>query len=343
MHHGGRLLAFAGILGVGLFLAIFFMLPRPDQIQISYFPKVHLPEASTRLIPLVLGDDSVTMTFVGDIMLARSVERAIVEHGTSWPFVNLGNLFEGSDLVIGNLEGTVRDVRNLEVVNQMVFDTTPDNVQMLAATGFTHLSLANNHTDDYGAQVTLDTRQVVIDNGMTPFGDPNKSQNFIVRENINGRSLSIIGFHAFGEELSEILEAIEAEDAQGRFVIVYPHWGPEYVVTAPDSETELAMAFINAGADLIVGSHPHVIQNIEVIDGVPVIYSLGNFLFDQDFSANTMRGLTVQVEITNKTIELDFTPVSIINGQTSLMSDVEALGVCNEFSLPNCYLSVARE
>jgi poly-gamma-glutamate synthesis protein (capsule biosynthesis protein) len=221
--------------------------------------------------------------------------------------------------------------------------STPDNVTMLADAGFTHLSLANNHADDYGAQVTLNSRQTVIDNGMLPFGDPFESENFIVRENIGGVSLSLIGFHAFGQTDEKILDAIRAEDAQGRFVIVYPHWGPEYVETAPAAETAPASAFINAGADMIVGAHPHVIQNIEVIGDVPVIYSLGNFLFDQDFSAETKRGLTVQVHITNEAIELDFTPVSISGRQTFPMAETEALALCEAFLLPNCQLSIARQ
>ncbi len=342
MHPGGRLLALAGLLGVGLFFAIFFLLPTPSTLQVPYFLKVYLPQAADRLIPLP-DNHGVTITFVGDIMLARAVERTIVANGTAWPFAKLGELFTGSDLVIGNLEGTVRDERNIEVVNQMVFDTTPANITLLAASGFTHLSLANNHTDDYGAQVTLDTRQTVINNGMAPFGDPFESENFIVRENVGGVSVSLIGFHAFGQTSEEIIEAIKAEDAQGRFVIVYPHWGPEYIETAPAAEVLPAAAFIQAGADLIVGAHPHVIQNVEIIGDVPVIYSLGNFLFDQNFSADTMRGLTVQVEITADNLELDFTPVSIIEAQTIPMSETDALAVCNEFSLPNCHLTVTRE
>lgn len=345
MHRGGRLLALAGVLGVSLFLAIFFVLPDPKDLEVPYFIQTYLPQAADRPLPLPepAAEKRVTISFVGDIMMARAVERAIVENGTDWPFAKLGNLFEGSDIVVGNLEGTVRPNRNLEVVNQMVFDTTPDNLEILSKAGFTHLSLANNHADDYGNQVTADSRQAVIDHGLVPFGDPYNSENFIVRENIGGMSLSFIGFHAFGETSAELLDAIESEDEQGRFVIVYPHWGPEYLETAPPSETAPAQAFINAGADLIIGAHPHVIQNVEVIGDVPVIYSLGNFLFDQDFSPETKRGLTVQVEITETNIELDFTPVSIVGRQTFPMSEPDATAVCDEFSLVDCHLSVVRE
>lgn len=336
---------FASTLGIGLFVFMFFLLPKPSELDFAFFPRVHLPQAEDRAAPVVNAADNngMTLTFVGDIMLARSVERAIVEHGATWPFAELGDLFTDSDLVVGNFEGTVRPNRNLEVVNQMTFDTTPDNVAMLANAGFTHLSLANNHADDYGIQVAADTRQAILDNGLVAFGDPELSQNYIARENIGGVSLSLIGFHAFGEDTNEILEAIESEKAQGRFVIVYPHWGVEYATQAPSVETLAAQAFVNAGADLIIGAHPHVIQNIEVIDGVPVIYSLGNFLFDQDFSSETKQGLTVQVTITNEALTLDFTPVVIENRQTSVMSEPAASELLAKLGLINGQLSVARE
>ncbi|MFZ2681675.1 MAG: CapA family protein [Patescibacteria group bacterium] len=345
MHHGHKLMWLAGGLGVGLFFAMFFFVPKPGELQIPYFLQVYLPQAADKAIADVPApaEPKITMTFVGDIMLARAVERSIVANGTDWPFAELGNLFADSDLVIGNLEGTVRPTRNLEVVNQMVFDTTPDNITMLAETGFTHLSLANNHTDDYGPQVTLETRQSVAENDMTPFGDPLSGGSFIARENLNGLSVSLIGFHAFGEDTENILAAITSEAEQGRFVIVYPHWGVEYATTAPGVETTAAKHFVQAGADLIIGAHPHVIQNIEIIDGVPVIYSLGNFLFDQDFSAETRQGLTVKVTLTPENIQLDFTPVSIVNRQTFPMEQVAADKLLADLDLINGSLSVPRQ
>ena len=345
MLHGGKFLAFASCLGIGLFVCMVLVLPKPNELNLEYFPHVYLPQAYDRVLPLInaTDDSGVTLSFVGDIMLARSVERTIVEHGTVWPWAELDDLFVGSDIVIGNFEGTVRPERNLEVVNQMTFDTTPDNVTALAEAGFTHLSLANNHTDDYGTQVTVDTRSIIAQNGLVPFVDPTKRENFIARENLGGVALSIIGFHAFGEASADILDVIKAEEAQGRFVIVYPHWGVEYASTAPSVETTAAQAFVNAGADLIIGAHPHVIQNIEVIDGVPVVYSLGNFLFDQDFSTETQQGLTAQVHIDDDMVSLIFTPVVIENRQTSIMPEPAASELLDNLGLVNGRLDLLRQ
>jgi poly-gamma-glutamate capsule biosynthesis protein CapA/YwtB (metallophosphatase superfamily) len=344
MRHSSALLGVAAALGIGLFVAVFFVLPAPEDIHVPYFLRVSLPQAEDREIPLPAEDpDGVTISFTGDIMLARSVERAIVEHGTTWPFAELGDVFAGSDIVVGNLEGTVRPTRNLEIVNQMSFDTTPDNLPMLKEAGFTHLSLANNHADDYGPQVAIDSRAAIEAAGMIAFGDPLDSENFIVRENIGGISISLIGFHAFGEKTTELLDAIKNEDAQGRFVIVYPHWGVEYATTAPNVEVQAAEAFVGAGADLIIGAHPHVIQNIEVIGSVPVAYSLGNFLFDQDFSTETQQGLIAHVTITSDLVELQFVPVRIQNRQTILMEEPAASTLLDGLGLVNGRLSVSRE
>lgn len=335
------LLILTSSLGTGLLAAVLFLLPLP--IKVPSLPRTYLPAAQDRDLPESVEKASVTLSFVGDIMMARNVEATIVSKGSDWPLGQLGDLFEGSDFVIGNLEGTVRPTRSIEVTNQMTFDTTPDNLQILKEAGFTHLSLSNNHTDDYGSQVAIDTRNYVKEYGMTPFGDPFRSEQFIVRENINGLSLSFVGFHAFNETTEELLKAIAREDEQGRFVIVYPHWGPEYVYPAPIAETYPAQQFINAGADLIVGAHPHIIQNVEVIGDVPVIYSLGNFLFDQEWSAETSRGMTVQITITEEAIDLDFTPVSIKTRQTTPMMSAESQELFHDYNLGDGTLHVVRE
>lgn len=345
MRQSNFLLGLTAVLGISLFIAMFFVLPKPETLTGTYFFPVHLPQAKDRAAVLPTPDDKdgLTISFVGDIMLGRSVEQAIVTHGQSWPFAELDNLFENSDFVVGNFESTIRAKRNIEVTNQMTFDTTPDNLDILRQAGFTHLSLANNHADDYGSQVTTSTRESIKTVGMIPFGDPTNSEQFILRENIGGVSISIIGFHAFGEKPDELLDTIKSEHEQGRFVIIYPHWGVEYATTAPSVEIAPAKQFIAAGADLIIGAHPHVIQNIEVIDGVPVIYSLGNFLFDQDFSSETKRGLTLQVAINDETVDIELKPIDIINRQTLPMDTVAAQKLFTELGLPDGQLSVPRK
>ena len=345
MRPSSWLLLLTAVLGIGLFLVMFVWPPELKPWHYAVWPKVYLPQAADRALPLPVPAESqrLEMVFVGDIMLARDVERTIVANGPAWPMAKLGEVFSGADLVLGNLESTVRPTRNLEVVNQMTFDTTPDNLEILKHSGFTHLSLANNHSDDFGAQVTLETRQAVIEAGFTALGDPAESEMFIARENLNGLSVSIVGYHAFGDDLDQIIEAVTAEERQGRFVIVYPHWGPEYVEVATDNQVSAAELLVAAGADLIVGAHPHVIQNYQLIENTPVVYSLGNFLFDQDFSLATQQGLILKVSLTPDLLELNFVPISIANRQAVPLTGLEAQAVLTAHGLGNGNFQITLE
>lgn len=259
--------------------------------------------------------ESSRILFVGDLMLARAVEWSMKEQGAEHPFALWDAVsFTDADAVIANFEGTIRTTENLEQTNVMAFDTLPEYVDPLVGAGFTHLSLANNHADDFGQATTDFTRSTIADTGITPFGDPFASEDFVTR--IDGDiPVSLVGFHAFNEETAGIVEAIRSEDTAGNFVIVYPHWGVEYDHEPSISQTAAAQIWIDAGADLIIGAHPHVVQGTEIIDGVPVVYSLGNFLFDQDFSRATQIGAVADVMISSSKITITFSPVSILNRQ----------------------------
>ncbi len=258
---------------------------------------------------------STHVIFTGDIMLARAVEWSIKENGADYPFAKWdASLFGDADAVIGNFEGTIRDTEHIEQTNVMAFDTLPAYIAPLADAGFTHLSLANNHADDFGQATTDFTRSTIEENNLVPFGDPFAGENFVTH--INGAiPVSIIGFHAFNEETAGIVDAITQEHAAGNFVIVYPHWGVEYNHTPSISQTVAAQTWIAAGADLIIGAHPHVVQSVEIVDDVPVVYSLGNFLFDQDFSQDTKIGAVADVNISSSEISITFSPVHIQNRQ----------------------------
>lgn len=321
---------------------MFFFAPSPFAFNIPFIQRVFLPSSGERHLEEPV-PQTAELVFVGDVMLARAVERTIAEKGPSWPMSQLGSLFAEADLVIGNLEGTVRPTPRFEVVNEMNFDTTPENLQILKNAGFTHVSLANNHTDDFGTTVTSATRDFVTAAGLVPFGDAVASGDFIAREIINGYRVSLVGFHAFSETTAEVAAAIASEKQMGQLVIVFPHWGPEYQLTPAVPQTEAAQIFIEAGADLIIGAHPHVIQTVEVIEGTPVVYSLGNFLFDQDFSAETMLGLTTRVTISEETFTLLFTPVQIVGRQVLPLTGDEATAALFELGLPVDGLVVPRQ
>lgn len=262
------------------------------------------------------------LLFTGDIMLARAVEAAIKEHGAAYPFALWQGAAGNFDAVIGNFEGTVREKENIEATNIMAFDTLPAYISALHNAGFTHLSLANNHADDFGEIVTHATRTTILEHDMIPFGDPFTSEDFVTH--IAGETpVALIGFHAFGEETSDIFEIIAAEHEADNVVIVYPHWGNEYIHEPSSAQRQAADAWIAAGADIIIGAHPHVVQTLEMRNGTPVIASLGNFLFDQDFSLETQIGATVEITISKDNITLVFTPIRITHRQMVVDHDFD--------------------
>lgn len=321
-----------GVFGITLFLGMFIVAPgvvfAPEDTNIGSAPDLsgfgkpsHTPlfEASR---DMTAPEEATThLVFTGDIMLARAVEWAMKEHGAGYPFTLWNNdVLADADAVIGNFEGTIRDTEHIEQTNIMAFDTLPTYTLPLAEAGFTHLSLANNHADDFGEETTEFTRSTLEGENLVVFGDPFASEDFVAH--IAGEiPVAIIGFHAFNEEPSEILEVIGEEKSAGNFVIIYPHWGVEYEHEASTYQAQAADAWIAAGADLIIGAHPHVVQNAEIRNGVPIVYSLGNFLFDQDFSTDTKIGAMANVSITKRAVTLTFTPVRISSRQVSVSRD----------------------
>lgn len=313
---------FVAIFGITLFFLMFFIAPNtvfaPEETDpqavsdLSGFGKPVLgEETNENSEPVFVDPGPVRMVFVGDIMLARAVEWSLRSEGADYPFAKWdATLFTDADAVIGNFEGTIRETEHIEQTNVMAFDTLPEYIPALKDAGFTHLSLSNNHADDFGQTTTDFTRSTIADVGIIPFGDPFGSEEFVTR--IGGDiPVSIVGFHAFNEETASIVEVIRSEDAAGNFVVVYPHWGVEYDHEPSISQTAASQMWIDAGADLIIGAHPHVVQSTEIIDGVPVIYSLGNFLFDQDFSRATQIGAVADVTLSSAEIVITFSPVSI--------------------------------
>ncbi len=287
-------------------------------------------------------DDSITLKFVGDIMLGRNVEQYIRTYGTAYPFAKAGNLLTDHDLLIGNFESTVREEENIEGTNVMSFDTTPVNVTMLAEQGFDLLSLSNNHADDFGKTVGQFTRDTITAAGITPFGDGWESEKFVAHKTVNGVPFAFIGYHTFNETTDGVVEAIKTEKAAGNFVVVMPHWGTEYVRDPSSSQVTAAHMFVDAGADVIIGAHPHVIQTTEIYKNVPIIYSLGNFLFDQDWSEATKRGMTVSLTITPDKLNLLFEPIYLEKRQMMPATEPKRQEMLETLGVPSGVIQITR-
>ncbi len=299
-----------------------------DTESILTDPETIRPAVSETDVPAVA-----RLLFAGDIMLARGVEYKIGKTSLNYPLSDITEYISSADLAIANFEGTIRDEPNQEL-DGFTFDTTPMIAGIVPAAGFDVMSLSNNHSDNHGPAIVEYTRQTLSDIGITPFGDPYDSKNFVAHKTVNGISIAFIGFHAFGEDPESILETITAEKTAGNFVVVLPHWGNEYQHTPSPAQTSAAHMFVEAGADTVIGAHPHVVQTYENYNGAPIIYSLGNFLFDQDWSVPTQQGLTLGFDIDATSITMSFVPVSVIKAHVTLMDHNNASTILSEHNLP---------
>lgn len=239
--------------------------------------------------------------FVGDMMFDRSVRRVAEEKGYDFLFSCLGETLSNADGVIGNLEGPITSYPSVSIskkvgeVGNTQFTFSPQVISALNRSGFVAVSIGNNHIRDFGPEGIRQTREALDVSNIVYTGDPNDSTNKAAHLTINGVSFSLIAYNQFGGKLSDTLDALAEHKDQT--TVVFAHWGDEYV--APTAlQRSYAKQFVEAGADLVIGAHPHVIQDAEGIEGVPVFYSLGNFIFDQYWNESVRKGMGVTVLIT---------------------------------------------
>ena len=277
------------ILGIGLIaLIVFFAFnqdleePAPDFVGAGSLNFVH----------------RATILAFGDMMLDRTVYlKAKEAKDFDFPFLKIDSFLKNADLRIVNLEGPITNFKSVaNTINRMRFTISPEFLEPLA-NRFEILCLANNHLLDFGENGYEQTKQYLDGAGIKYFGDyKNRKENLSQIIFRNKIKIGFIGYHALADKnLEAVIGEIEKLKSQTDFIIVFAHWGAEYIKDPSSSQKEEARMFIDAGADLVLGSHPHVVQASEEYKGKKIFYSLGNFIFDQYFSQDTMQGLGVEI------------------------------------------------
>jgi poly-gamma-glutamate synthesis protein (capsule biosynthesis protein) len=240
---------------------------------------------------------TVTIGAVGDLMFARDITSLMEQHGVSYPFDRVKGLFGGTDLLIGNLEGTFT-ARGMPLVKKYTFRTPPDLATVLQAAGFNAVTLGNNHAFDFGAVGLLDTFETLRGIGMPWFGagpDEAAARAPLILQ-ARGQRVAFLGYSGVDESgfasdgtpgvARASVETIQADVREARskadYVVVVIHAGIEYTHEPSAWQRELAHAAIDAGADVVIGHHPHVLQPLERYRDGLILYSLGNFVFDLD-------------------------------------------------------------
>lgn len=256
--------------------------------------------------------DETTVTFFGDMMFDRFVWHTFKDAGLKSIFSDLDlDRFSDSDIVFANLEGPVSEepISDVWIDDSLIFNMPTETIDALKHLGIDGVSLANNHTLNAGQSGFTTTKGILKDNGIKYGGYQNDFNEGSVIRFDEEIPISIITVNFVGYNYqSKVLETIEQEALNNRFVVVFPHWGAEYSQTHNYLQEDLAHAWVDAGADLVAGSHPHVVQDVEIYQDVPIFYSLGNFVFDQLFSSETQKGLAVKILIGEKYQRLEIMP-----------------------------------
>lgn len=275
------------------------------------------------LTPLFIEPEPITLLFVGDIMLDRQVaERSQKAKDLAYPFQKLPiGWFEQVDYAIANLEGPVTDKRR-PPEKTIDFQFDPSVIPILKEQGIDAVSQANNHALDQGRIGSEDSRARLQTAGFLVFGDQVQDDAIaLATTTIRGQRFAFVGFNTTDNPLdlvaasSTLVQAHTSAD----YVIVYMHWGPEYKNRPPASIIEEAQWLIDHGADIVIGGHPHWVQGIEFYKNKPIVYSLGNFIFDQDFSRETKEGLAMKITIGQNELALEPIPLQIDLSQPTVV------------------------
>ena len=256
--------------------------------------------------------DYESIVFVGDVMLARNVEYLMEEKGKDYPFTgfDIANLRPHS-AIFGNFEASIPEVHETTPAGSLKFSVKDSSVDLLKDVGFTHLSLGNNHSFDYGSEGYENTLKSFAGSGISALGNEmNIDKESIEYINVDDKRIAVIAINLLMQPKdTEVRNLISYARENSDLQIAYVHWGEEYDLHHSKQQEQQAKVMVEAGIDLIVGHHPHVTQDIGIVEGVPVFYSLGNYIFDQYFSKDVQEGLVLTLSYDDG-FEIDIIPVS---------------------------------
>lgn len=289
------------------------------------------PDLPSRIMDYVRPEpEKVTMVAVGDIMLSRAVAKRMQRHGYGYPFASTSDFVRMADIAFGNLETPI--TAGPEVLPyEMSFRADIEAAAALRDAGFDVLSLANNHTPNFGETGLADTFRYLDEVGVAYAGAGSNRGEAAAPAFITVKGITF-AFLAYGESrivptdyeagenragiafmrIEEMRKAVLSAQELADIVIVSMHAGDEYEPLPNDSQIAFAHAAIDAGAEMVIGHHPHVVQPAEVYKGKYILYSLGNFIFDQMWSLDTRQGMISRAIFTSKGLsEITFHPIRI--------------------------------
>lgn len=280
--------------------------------------------------------EEITISIVGDILMDSSVRGQIDKNGVDFPWEHVKDYFQKDNITVGNLETSITTAGTKWEDKQFNFRSDPKNLKAMEEAGIEVVSLANNHTLDYGYDGFIDTLNHLDKSKIKRVGGginrKEAMEGVIIEE--NGVKIGILGFSrvvpsvdwyagnnrpgivgAYDAHIDGVLERVKELKKETDIVVLSIHWGVELSTIPREEEIALAKKLIDSGVDIVMGHHPHVLQGVEIYKGKPIFYSLGNFVFGSknELTANTIIG---QVYLKGKEIDcIKIIPCEIVAGR----------------------------
>ncbi|KGX86135.1 CapA family protein [Pontibacillus marinus] len=283
----------------------------------------------------------ITITFGGDVLMEYSLVQSMKENGADHPFQYVKPYFQKSDYTVINLETPITHATSA-FPKKYNFKASPLLLDGLKTSGVDMVSLANNHTLDYGEKGLLDTLDALEEASMEKIGAGRNAEDAYAERivNIKGNKIAFLAFSevlpsvswyagenkpgiASGYQVDRASTIVEKVKEKADYVLVYYHWGDEKVNKPNQDQKHIAKSLIDHGADAIIGSHPHVLQGFETYKGKPIAYSLGNFLFPDYVSGPTADTGVLELTLENEKVTMSFHPHTLVNNQITPLSNVD--------------------
>lgn len=298
--------------------------------------------------PIFEDKENVSIAVTGDVMFARNMPNVLSLESS--PFAGVSNVTSNVDLLLINFENAATYSGDA-LKGDVPLKCDPSYVPLAKGNNNTVASLANNHAFDYGITGMKDTISYLKEAGITPIGagETEDEAHQAVVQDINGRKITILNYmdsNNFAEYSYDVMpyangtspgySAYDSEDAQKQIsenndsdlIVAYLHFGNEYSNSPNEDQVRIAHELIDYGADVVIGSHPHVTQGIEMYNGKPIFYSLGNFIFDQSNPA-THSAYFVQIDLVGDKGECTVYPIYISNYLPQYMDDESGNSLLN--------------
>ncbi|MBA4549630.1 CapA family protein [Thermoactinomyces intermedius] len=273
-----------------------------------------------------------TISMAGDMLFGRYVDDVVVpDQGYHSLFQYVRPYLKKSDYITGNFDQPVTEDEDYPKADKRVhISTKPEIAKVLKEEGFTTVNLANNHIKDYGKQGLLDTVRVFQNQKVNTVGAGYNIQDAstVSYQMVRGIKIATLGF---SDILPKDFRALSDRSGvapadpdvffydvakakkNADLVIVHMHWGEEYDSTFHPRQQDLGRSLIDAGADIVIGHHPHVLEPVEVYKHGVIFYSLGNFISDQGWS-RTRESVLAQYKVMNGKVNLVIRPLVIRDG-----------------------------